>query len=175
MGGQHTDLAEYAARLVKNAELPENRTAIVVDPFTRQTIIGVKRVDPTQRKLDAPSGRRQASPTTKVCPANHDFDQDGLLRHMPALNRDLQIRQRLHELLVERADSIPPGIVFLPGLVIVMRGIAEGSKNAFQIVSVLKANVLLNNGKPRRVSVVGIQNFYPVGPGQPKAGRSASD
>jgi hypothetical protein len=36
--------------------------------------------------------------------------------------------------------------VFAPRLIIVTRGFTERAENAFQIVVVLKANVLLNNG-----------------------------
>ena len=44
------------------------------------------------------------------------------------------------------ATSVTARIVFVPGLVIVARRFTERAQNAFQIVVVLKANMLLHNG-----------------------------
>ena len=77
--------------------------------------------------------------------ANHDFKENGILSHMPALHRDLEVRQSLHELLVKQTDFVPARIVFAPRLIIVARTLTERPENAFKIVVVLKANVLLNN------------------------------
>jgi hypothetical protein len=58
---------------------------------------------------------------------------------MPALYLDFQVGQRLHQLFVKQADSVPALIVFAPRLIIVLRGIAEGAENAFKIMLVLKS------------------------------------
>lgn len=168
MGRHDTDLAQYALRLVEYAELPQHRSSIVVDPFAGQTIAGVKRVHPTERKFDSPPSRRKTPPATKVCPANHHLNQNRILRPMPALYRDFQIRHRFHQLFIECADSIPSRVVFVPRLIIVVRRVAEGAENAFQIVSVLKANVLLYKGKPRGLPVAGMQNSHSVETRSPK-------
>ena len=146
MSRHNADLAQYTSGLVEDAELPQDRPAIIVNPFTGQTIVGIKRVHAAKRELDSPPRRRKAAPAAEVCAANHDFNENGLLCHMPALDRDLEVRQRLHELLVKQTDTVPARIVFAPRLIIVARSFTERAENAFQIVVVLKANVLLNNG-----------------------------
>ena len=145
MSRHNTDLAQYALGLVEYAELPQDRRAIIVDSLTGQTIVGVKRVHAAKRELDSPPRRRKSAPAAEVCAANHDFNKNGVLSHMPALDRYLQVRQRPHELLVKPADSVPARIVFAPRLVIVARTFTERAENALKIVLVLKANVLLNN------------------------------
>ncbi len=146
MSHHNTDLAQYTLGLVEDAELPQNRAAIIVNPFTGQTIVAVKRVNAAKREFDSPPGGRKATPVAEVCSANHDFNENGVLCDMPALDRDLEVGQRLHQLLVKQTDSFRARVVFAPRLVIVARGFAERAENAFKIVVVLKANVLLHNG-----------------------------
>ena len=117
----------------------------------------------TRRK----AGTRRVSPSPEArasrprcVPANHDFNDNGVLCQMPALDRDLEVRQRLHELLVKLADSVPARIVFAPRLVIVARSFTERAENAFEIVVVLKPNVLLDNGDASRPPVFRIGSVY---------------
>jgi hypothetical protein len=71
---------------------------------------------------------------------NHgDFKKNRVVCDMPALYLDFQVGQRLHQLFVKQADSVPALIVFAPRLIIVLRGIAEGAENAFKIMLVLKS------------------------------------
>lgn len=86
--------------------------------------------------------------------ANHDFQENGVVRDMPALYLNFQIRQRRHELLVKLADSVPSVMVFAPSFIVVPRRIAEGAENAFQVMLVLQSNVLLDNCDTSRRSVL---------------------
>jgi hypothetical protein len=70
--------------------------AIIVSSFTGQTIVGVKRVYAAKRELDSAPRRRKATPTAEVCAVNHDSSENGVLRHMPTLDRDLEVGQRFH-------------------------------------------------------------------------------
>jgi hypothetical protein len=74
---------------VEYAELPQDRPEIIVNSFTGQTIVGVKRVHAAKRELDSSLRRRKARPAAEVCAANHDFNENGVLCHMPTLDRDL--------------------------------------------------------------------------------------
>ncbi len=146
MSRHNTDLPHNTSGLVEYAELPQDGPAIVVYPLTGQTIVGVKCVHAAKRELESSPRRRKATPGAEVCAANHYLNDNGVLCHVPALDRDLEVRQRLHQLLVKQTDSVPARIVFAPGLIIVMRSFTEREENGVKIVCILKANVLLNNG-----------------------------
>jgi hypothetical protein len=75
---------------------------------------------------------------------NEDFDKDCVVGHMSALDHDLQIRQRVHQVVIEASDCIPAAVMFAPGFVIVLGSGAEGPENAFEIVRIFKRNMLLN-------------------------------
>lgn len=51
---------------MKDAELPQYGTAVVVDFFSSQTVFGVEGVYAAQRELDSLSCRRQAAPISKM-------------------------------------------------------------------------------------------------------------
>ena len=144
MSSQNGDLSQNALRLVENAELSQHRSPVVIDLFSSQTVIRVEGVHAAERELDSSPRRRKTTPPAEMCTANHDFNQNRGVRDMSALYLDFQVRQRLHELLVKQADSIPPLIVFAPGLIIVPGSLAEGAENTFKIVLVFQSNVLLD-------------------------------
>jgi hypothetical protein len=85
--------------------------------------------------------------------ANHDFNHNGVVGDMAALDFDFEVGQRVHQLLVKAADSFEALIVLLPRLIIVARSIAEGAEHAFKIVLVLQSNMLLDNCDASRNSV----------------------
>lgn len=78
------------------AELPQNRPTIIVDSFTGQTVVGIKCINAAERKLNSSPRGRKATPATEVRAANYDFNENGILSDMPALYRNLKVRQGLH-------------------------------------------------------------------------------
>ncbi len=121
MSRRHADPAQNTSRFVEDAELPQDGSAVIVDSFTGQAVIGVEGVHAAERELDAPPGGRKATPGAEVCAANHDFHENGFLRHMPPLD---------------------------PRLIVVARRFTKGTENALEVVVVLQANVLLDDGHP---------------------------
>ena len=83
-------------------------------------------------------------------PANDDFENNGFIRDVPALHVNCQVGQRFHQLLVERADSTTTFIVFVPGLVIMPRGVAKGIEHTFQVVLVLQPDMLVDDRNASR-------------------------
>jgi hypothetical protein len=126
---------------------------VIVDSFARQTVIGVERVHPAKRDLDPPSGRGKTAPLPQMRAPNHDFDENSVVRDMPALYLNFQVGQRPDELLVKPADPVPAFIVLSPRLIIVPSGIAKGSENTFKVMLVFQSNVLLDNCDTRRPRV----------------------
>src|SRR5207249_3048830 len=116
-------------------------------------VVCVEGVYTTERDLDSPPSCWKTAPTAELRPANYDFNQNGVISDMPALDLDFQVGQRLHELLIESLDPVAARVVFAPGLIVVARGIAECSQNTFKIVRVLKANVFLDDCNAGRTSV----------------------
>jgi hypothetical protein len=146
MSGQGAEASESALGIVENTDLPEYSGAIVIDFFSSQAVFGVEGIDAAERELHSPSGRRQAAPLAEMRAANDDLDQNGLVRDVLALYIDLQIRQRTHELRVETPDSIGTLIMFVPGFVVIVGGVAEGAKDCVQVVVVFQANVFFDEG-----------------------------
>jgi hypothetical protein len=60
------------------AELPQDRTAIIVNPFTGQTVVVIKRVHAAEGELNTAPRRGKAAPAAEVCAANHDFNENGV-------------------------------------------------------------------------------------------------
>jgi hypothetical protein len=139
---------------VENAELAQHRPAVVVDFFSGQSVIGVEGVDTAKWELHPPPGRRETAPGAELRSANHDFEDDCLVADVAPLDLDLQVRQSLHQLLVELADSVASVEVFAPGLVVVARGVAESPENAFEIMRVLQPDVFFDNCDSRRKFVM---------------------
>src|SRR5215471_13260185 len=72
------DTTQASPRFMEKAELAQHRAAIVVDAFAGQPITGVERVDPTQWKLNAAAGCRQAAPGSKVPAADDNFNDQAV-------------------------------------------------------------------------------------------------
>jgi len=164
MRSQDTDLTQHTLRLVKHTKLPQDRPAVVVNSFTGQTVVGVKRVYAAKRKLNLSPCRRKTAPAAEVCAPNHEFNKNGILSHMPALHLDLDVRQCIHQLLVEQTDAVTTGVVLVPRLIIIASRFTECPENALEIVLVLKANMLLNNGDTSGLPVVQIRCVSHVRP-----------
>jgi hypothetical protein len=131
-------------RLVENAELSQHRPAVVVDFFSSETVLGIERVHTAKWELDSSPRRRKTPPPAEVRTANHNFNHDCVVCDVSALYFDFEVRQRLHELLIKPADPAPALEVFAPRRVVVACSIAEGAKNAFEVMLILKSNVLLD-------------------------------
>jgi hypothetical protein len=154
MRGQSAELPQYTLRVMEDAELSQYRRPVVIDSFPGKTIIGTERIDSAKRDFDSPPCRRQATPFPQLRSANHDFKQNCVRCDVPAYYLDLQVRQRFHQLLIKLANSINAFIVFAPRLVVILRRIAEGLENSFQVMLVLQPNVLLDNCDTRLTRIV---------------------
>lgn len=130
---------------MKDAELSKHSPAIVVDFFSRQTIVGVKRIHAAKRKINSSSSCRKAPPRAKMCAANHHFKHDRFVGDVPVQYFYFQIRHCLHKLLVKLPDSGGSFVMLAPSFVIIMSSVAEGAKYAVEVMRVFKANVLLDN------------------------------
>jgi hypothetical protein len=128
---------------VKNAQLPQDRSAVVVDFLAGQTVIGVEGVYAAEWERNSPPCRRKTTPRAEVRTADHDFNKNGVVRYMSSLYVDFQVRKRLHQLLIEQTDSLSALVVFVPGLIVVPSGIAEGAQHTLEVMFVLKSNMLL--------------------------------
>ena len=96
MSRQNGDLPQYGLRLVENTELSQHSPAVVIDFFPGKTVIVVEGVHTAERELDSSPRRRKTTPSAEVRTPNHDFNENGVVRDMLALDFDLQVRQRLH-------------------------------------------------------------------------------
>jgi len=70
------------------------------------------------------------------------------------LDFNLQVRQRLHQLLVKRPDAVAAYVVFFPRLIVVPSIIAERIEHTFKIVRVFQPDVSLDNCDPVRSTVL---------------------
>ena len=93
---QNRELSQQALRLVEDPKLPQYRCPVIVDFFSGQAVIAVERVNPAKRKVDSSPRRRKTTPPAKLRTANHNFNNNGIVRDMPVLYFDFQVRQRLH-------------------------------------------------------------------------------
>lgn len=66
MCGQRTNLAEHALWFVKDAQLPEHSSAVVVDFFAFQTVMGVEGIDAAERNFNSASGRGKSAPCAQM-------------------------------------------------------------------------------------------------------------
>jgi len=73
---------------VENAELPQDRPAVVVDFFSGKTVVCVERVDTAERELHSPPRRRKTTPPSEVRTANYDFNENCVVCDMSAPNLD---------------------------------------------------------------------------------------
>jgi hypothetical protein len=153
MSCKSSDSPEHSFRLMKYAYLPQHGGAIVIDSFPGQAVVGVERVHATKRELDSFPCRGKAAPVAQMRATNHHFQQNGIVSNVLALNLDLQVRQRLHQLLIKLADSGNALVVFAPCFVVVLCGVAESAENSRKIVGVLQPNVLLDDRDAGRLPV----------------------
>jgi hypothetical protein len=153
MRQQSGHLSQQSLGLVENAQLAQHSCPVVIDSLPGETVVRVKSVDATERKLDLPPGGRKAAPRAEMRASNKDFDQNGVGCDMLALDLDFEVRQGVHELLVKLADAITTAEVLSPWFVIVAPGVAERAQNTFQVMLVLEANVALDERDARGRSV----------------------
>ena len=66
---------------------------------------------------------------------------------------NFQIRQSPHKLLIKPTYSIDTAIVFVPRLIVILCGFAEGADDAFEIMCVLKPDVFFDERDPDRLPV----------------------
>jgi hypothetical protein len=131
--------------LVKNAQLSQHSPAIVVDSFSGKAILGVEGVHATKRKVNSSPSCWKTTPGAEMRAVDYDLKHDCVLGNVPALDFDVEIRQCFHELFVKLADSAGSLVMLAPGFVIVVGGVAEGGKNAVEVMRVLQSNVLFDN------------------------------
>ena len=72
----------------------QNCAAVVIDFFCRESVLSVEGVNAAEGHFDSAPSSRQSSPAAQVSSTNNDFEQDGVIGNVPALNHDFQIRQR---------------------------------------------------------------------------------
>ena len=72
---------------------------------------------------------------------------------MLAEDLDVQVGQCGHELGIEPAHPIDAVVVLVPRFVVVPGGSAEGAENAFEVVRILHANVLLHDHQSTRTLI----------------------
>src|SRR5262249_26229453 len=125
---------------MEDSQLPENRSAIVVDLLSGQAIVSVEGVNTAERNLDSPSGCGQSSPVAEVRPANNYFDYDGIIADMRVFHLNNQIWQRRHQLRIETADAGNALVVLFPSFVYIASCMSEGQENAFKVMRVFKTN-----------------------------------
>ena len=135
---------------MENAELSQHCPPVVVDFFSGQTIIAVERIHAAKRDLDSSSCRRKTTPLPEMRTANQNFHDNGVVRDMPALYIDFQVRESLHELLVKQTNPVAALIVFAPSLIVVPCTVAERFKNTCKVMRILKSNVSFNKCNTRR-------------------------
>ncbi len=63
---------------------------------------------------------------------------------MPPQYIDLDIRQRMHQLFIKGAYAFATLEVLVPWLVVVARGIAEGSQDTLEFMRILESNVFFH-------------------------------
>lgn len=73
---------------MENAQLSRDGPAIVVDPLTGETIIGVERVDSAKGELHSPTGCGETAPSAEVGTANDDFNDDSVVCNVALLDVD---------------------------------------------------------------------------------------
>lgn len=149
--------SSYALRLMKYTELPKHRRAIVINLLTGQPIFLIERVNPAEGKLDPTARSRKPPPVTHVAPPDDDLDDDHVLGDMLSDHINVQIRQSLQQLRVERADLLQAHVVRVPRLIIITSRFPKGRQNAIEIMLVFAANVLRNNLAPRLRRAVRVQ------------------
>ncbi len=64
---------------------------------------------------------------------------------MTSLYVDLQVREGLHELRIEIADSVPALVMLAPSLIVIIRSVTECGEYTLKVMLVLQPNVLLDD------------------------------
>ena len=68
---------------------------------------------------------------------------------------DFQVGQSRHDVRIELAHSASSVVMFVPWLVVITRGVAEGREDTFQVMLVLQPDVLLNGCDASRLFLIG--------------------
>src|SRR4051812_42976224 len=103
---------------VKNAELPQDSSPVIIDSLADEAVIVVERENGTQRELNTPPGRRKPAPRTAVRSANDRLKDDLLLGCVAPAHGNLQVRHRPQEIIVEGVHSIVASVVRVPRFVV---------------------------------------------------------
>ena len=135
--------------LVKEAELTQHRSAVIVDALARQPVIGVKRIDRAKRELHPPPSRWQAAPRPEMRTPDRDLQNHAVGCRVPVLYLDCQIGQRAHELGVIRPHAVAASAVIPPRLVIVPCVHAERRHHSVQVMAVLAPDVFVHHRHAR--------------------------
>ena len=88
-------------------------------------------------------------PRTHVTSASDDLDDDHVLGDMLPDHINVQVRQGLQQLRVERANPLQAHVVRVPRLIIIASRFPKGRQNAVETVLVFPSNVLRNDLAPR--------------------------
>lgn len=113
------DAAGHGLGLVEDAELPQHRRPVVVDPLAREALVYIEAEDAAEREFDVTAGRRQAPPRRVMPAADDGLEDDRTRAGMPLPHVDHEVRQRPQQIRVETGDRRPPRIMRGPGLVVI--------------------------------------------------------
>src|SRR5437764_14540760 len=106
MSDQNPDSSHDGLRFMKNTQLPQDCSSVIVDPFTRKTIPVVERINCAKRYFNSPSGCGKTAPGSKMSSANQNFQDNVVVRHMLLPNFDFEVRQCRHETFIVGTNSI---------------------------------------------------------------------
>jgi len=138
------DAADHAVRLVENAELMQHCGAVVINPLSRQPILGVEGENATKRKLHAAAGRRQPTPRAQMMSADYNFQEYGIPGDVALAHFDTKVGHGAEQSIVIRAHRFTTDVMIIPRLLIIARRRAKGAHYAIEVVLVLQADVFLD-------------------------------
>src|SRR5262245_40703106 len=147
---QSRNAPHRAVRLVKDAELAQQRRAVVVDPLAGQAISIVEREDAAERQLDLRSRSGQPAPRAQMLSADDHLEDDGARARMRAFNVNAQSWHRLQQLLIKSAHLIASDIMRVPRLVIAMCARSKGAHDGVEVMGVFMPHVLFDELEARR-------------------------
>ena len=85
------DATPKAVRLMKDAELAEHCSAVIVDLLAYKPVVFVEGVDAAERELNMTAGRRQTAPRAQMVSADNGFQNDCGFANVTPLHVDLQV------------------------------------------------------------------------------------
>src|SRR6476469_6522125 len=92
------DTTPETVRLMKDAELPEYRGAVIVDFLACKPVLFIEGIDAAERELNQTAGRWKAAPRAQMVSANSGFQNDCGFTDVSPLHVDLQVRHRAQQL-----------------------------------------------------------------------------